>query len=75
MKYFVGHDIKVERLKMNRKGNPCTRFNLTVFFSRVFKGIVGKICRGEGRSSDNNVRSREKNYYEVIENNQFITQY
>ena len=35
-----------------------------------FKGIVGKICRGEGRSSDNNVRPREKNYYEVIENNQ-----
>jgi hypothetical protein len=35
-----------------------------------FKGIVGKICRGEGRSSDNNERPREKNYYEVIENNQ-----
>jgi hypothetical protein len=39
-----------------------------------FKGIVGKMCRGEGRSSDNinNVRRREKNY-EVIENNKFYT--
>ena len=43
---FVGHDktrryiYRSERLKMSRKGN-CTRFDLTVFFSRAFQGGGG----------------------------------